>query len=144
MLLMSRWAYNSYPLGQFLIHIVVAINIFAAFFSIINRNKFKVRSFVLLLICMVAFDISAAFLIKALVEKFVLGVFVIDLCLVIVNIAAVTVSVFFQSHVKLYAGLPQTFPDNLPSFRPEVSPCYEIICNIMYPKPFGHYLNSQR
>ena len=45
LLLISRWAYNSYPLGQFLIHIVVAIDIFAALFSIINCNTFKVRSF---------------------------------------------------------------------------------------------------
>ena len=73
---------------------------------------------------MVAFDISAAFLIKALVKEFVLGVFVIDLCLVIVNVLGIIVSSTYQLYVKLYAGLPQTFPDNLPSFGPEVSPCY--------------------
>jgi len=127
LLLISRWAYNSYPLGQFLIHIVVAVNIFAAFFSIINRNKFKVCTFVLLLICMVAFNISAAFLIKTLVKEFVLGVFVIDLCLVIVNVLGIIVSNAYQLYVKLYAGVPQTFPDNLPSFGPEDVPTGPVV-----------------
>ena len=128
---MSRWAYSSYPLGQFLIHIVVAINIFAVFFSIVKRKTLKVCSFVLLFICMVPLNISAAFMVgKALVEKFDVGVFVIDLCLVIVNVASILLSVFYQEHVKLYAGLPQNVSD-LPSFGPEVSPCYEI-----FPKPF--------
>ena len=131
LLLMSRWAYSSYPLGQFLIHIVVAINIFAVFFSIVKRKTLKVCSFVLFFICMVASNISAAFMVgKALVEKFDVGVFVIDLCLVIVNVASILLSVFYQEHVKLYAGLPQNVSD-LPSFGPEVSPCYEI-----FPKPF--------
>ena len=123
LLLMSRWACSSYPLGQFLIHIVVAINIFAVFFSIVKRKTLKVCSFVLLLICMVALNISAAFMVgKALVEKFDVGVFVIDLCLVIVNVAGILLSVLYQEHVKLYAGLPENFSD-LPSFGPEVSPC---------------------
>ena len=120
MLLMSRWAYNSYPLGQFLIHIIVVINIFAVFFSIINRKTLKVWHFVLLLICLVAFDISAAFLIKALVNKFETGVFVIDLCLVIVNVFGILSLIVFQRKFALYAGLPQNFP-GLPSFGPEVS-----------------------
>ena len=130
MLLLSRWAYNSYPLWQFHYHILVAINIFAVFFAIINRKTLKVRGFVLLLVGLVALDVSAAFVVKALVEKFEAGVFVIDLCLVIVNVLAIIVSVIYQDYVKLYAGLPQTFPD-LPSFGPEVSNCYEILSSIM-------------
>ena len=120
MLLMSRWAYNSYPLWQFHYHILVAINIFTVFFSIINRKTLKVCGFVLLLVGLVAFDISAAFVVKVLVKKFDVGVFVIDLCLVIVNVLAIIVSVIYQDYVKLYAGLPQTFPGLL-SFGPEVS-----------------------
>ena len=80
---------------------------------------------------MLALDISAAFLVKALVEKFDLGVFVIDICLVIVNVMAIIVSVLYQVHVKLYAGLPQNFP-GLPSFGPEVSPSYQILPSIMF------------
>ena len=116
MLLLSRWAYSSYPLGQFLVPFVVAINIFAVFFSIIHFNKFKVRGIVLLFICLIVFDIPAV----ALVKNADLGVFVIDLCLVMVNVLAIIVSVIYQDFVKLYACLPQTFPD-LPSFGPEVS-----------------------
>ena len=52
-------------------------------------------------------------------------VFVIDLCLVIVNVLAIIVSVIYQDYVKLYACLPQTFPD-LPSFGPEVSHFYKL------------------
>ena len=120
MLLFSRWAYNSYPLGQFLIHILVAINIFAVFFSIINFNTIKVRGFGLFLICLIAFNVPLAFVVKVFVKKLELGLFVIDLCLVIVNVLAIIVSLLYQDFVKLFAGLPQTFP-GLPSFGPEVS-----------------------
>ena len=90
---------------------------------------------------MLALNISAAFLVKALVKQFVVGVFVIDLCLVIVNVMAIIVSVLYQVQVKLYAGLPQNFP-GLPSFGPEVSSSYQILPSIMLLNPFAHYLNS--
>ena len=92
---------------------------------------------------MVAFDTSAAFVVKASVQNFDEGVFVIDLCLIIVNVFGILVVIVFQQKFALYAGLPQDMSD-LPSFGPEVSPCYEIICAMMYPKPFAHYLDSQR
>ena len=126
MLLFSRWAYSSYPLGQFLVHILVAFNIVAVFFAIINCKTLKVWGFLLLLMSLVAFDIYPVFMILALVKNFDATVFIIDLCLVIVNTLAIIVSVLYQDYVKLYAGLPQTFAD-LPSFGPEVSNCYEIM-----------------
>ena len=122
MLLFSRWAHDSYPLGQFLVHILVAINIFAVFFAIFKFNTIKGRGFGLILICLVAFNFNVplAFVVKVFVKKIELGLFVIDLCLVIVNVLAIIVSLLYQDFVKLYAGLPQTFP-GLPSFGPEVS-----------------------
>lgn len=122
MLLMSRWAYSSYPLGQFLVPFVVAINIFAAFSSIIYFNKFKVRGIVLLFICLIVFDIPAV----ALVKNADLGVFVIDLCLVIVNVFGILVVIVFQRKFALYTGLPQNFPD-LPSFGPEDVPTGQVV-----------------
>ena len=118
-LLVSRSAYNSYPLGQLIIHFVVIINIFAVFFSFINFKSFKVWSFALLLTCLVGFNVLAAFLVKALVQDFDQGLFVIDLCLVILNVLSCLLVVIFQQKFALFAGLPQNLPD-LPSFGLEV------------------------
>ena len=119
MLLFSRWAYSSYPLGQFLVHILVAFNIFAVFFALINCKTLKVWGFLLLLMSLVAFDIYPVFMILALVKNFDATVFIIDLCLVIVNVFGILVLIVFQRKFALYAGLPQNFP-GLPSFGPEV------------------------
>merc|ERR1719222_723639 len=119
MLLFSRWAYSSYPLGQFLVHILVAFNIVAVFFAIINYKTLKVWwGFPLLLLGLVAFDIYPVFIIIDLVKEFDATVFVIDLCLVIVNVFGILVLIVYRQKFALYAGIPQNVP-GLPSFGPE-------------------------
>ena len=118
LLLVSRLAYSSYPLDHFLVHVLVAINILAIFFSIIN---FKTcRNLVLLLISLIALNIVAAFLVKALVTKNTLGLFLIDLWLVLTNVLGILVSATYQRKIALFAGVPTNLSD-LPSFGPEVS-----------------------
>ena len=118
LLLVSRLAYSSYPLDHFLVHVLVAINILAIFFSVIN---FKTcRNLAVLLISLVAFNIAAAFLVEALVTEITLGLFSIDLCLVLTNVSGILVSVTYQQKVALFAGVPTNLSD-LPSFGPEVS-----------------------
>ena len=65
---------------------------------------------------MITFNIPAAVAVNYLLQDFNLGVFFsVDLSLVILNVLGSLLSVTYQVHVKLYAGLPQTF-SYLPSF----------------------------
>ena len=125
LIVISRWAYCSYPHGQFLLHFVVAINILAVFLSILNFKTLKVRGSVLLLICLVVFNAPATFVIKVFVQDFDQGLFVIDLCLVILNVFAILMSFIYQSRIKLYAGLPQNLP-HMPTFGPQVNSVHNI------------------
>ena len=121
LLLVSRWVYSSYPVGHFLIHFLVAINTLVVFFSIINFKTFKICNFLCLLISLVAFNIPAAFLVRALVTKINVGVFVADLCLVVINVLGVIVVSTYQRKFAVFAGVPTNLSD-LPSFGPEVRP----------------------
>ena len=54
-----------------------------------------------------------------------LGIIVFDCVLVLVNILAVLVSVFYVKKMELFAGLPQDLPSSLLTFSIEVS--FELI-----------------
>ena len=119
LLLISRWTYSVYSIGQFFIHAAVAINIFATIISIRNFKTLKAQSFVLLLLVLVAFNICAASFVRAMVLDFDQGVFYIDLCLVVLNVLGILLSDIYQEKCAVYAGIPHTLVD-LPSFGPEV------------------------
>ena len=54
-------------------------------------------------------------------SSYPIGIVVFDCVLVLVNILAVLVSVFYVTKMELYAGLPQDLPSSLPSYGLEVS-----------------------
>ena len=54
-------------------------------------------------------------------SNYPLGIIVFDCVLVLVNILAVLVSVFYVKKMELFAGLPQDLPSSLSTFRLEVS-----------------------
>ena len=54
-------------------------------------------------------------------SSYPIGIVVFDCVLVLVNILAVLVSVFYVTKLELYAGLPQDLPSSLPSYGVEVS-----------------------
>ena len=120
-LLVSRWAYYSYPLGNFLIQlIVIAITIFMSPLSIagsIKGLKSK-RSFTLL--CLPAAVILAVFASRAFSDDLPIGIVLFDCVLIVLNLLGVLLSVIYVTKVELYADLPQDLP-SLPSFGPEVS-----------------------
>ena len=53
-------------------------------------------------------------------ESYSLGIVFFDCVLVLLNILAVLVSVFYVKKIELYAGLPSEVPSGLPSFGSEV------------------------
>ena len=54
-------------------------------------------------------------------SSYPIGIVVFDCLLVLVNILAVLVSVFYVKKMELFAGLPQDLPSSLSTFSMEVS-----------------------
>ena len=120
LLMVSRWAYGSYELGNFLIQLMLIV--VAALMSLLNiagsPKKLKSKqSFTLL--CLLAAIILAVFA-SRVSDGVPLGIVLFDCVLVVLNFFGVLMSVFYVNKVELYAGLPQDL-SSLPSFGPEVS-----------------------
>ena len=116
-LLISRWDSGAHTLGQFLIHMcVVSVNIFGTFLIITNSKQLHLR---FAMVSLVAFNVITVFVSGIYGKQFVIGLFVIDLSLVVLNFLAVVLSILYSYKFELFADLPDTHP-TMPSFKPEV------------------------
>ena len=119
-LLISRWVYiPQYPLWLFVVHLsLVSVNLLAMLSSATAKWFRRRRS--LYLVILFTLNILAVIGSLAFTQKIQLGLFVIDISLVVANIIAIFLSIVFAQYLDLYADLPHDVP-SMPSFGPEVS-----------------------